>query len=266
VSTTEVFVEQVLIGLLVLLVVAMLCAGSVEELAELAQGDLLQGVAILGAAYLIGIVYDRVADTMLQDVERHARLRFLFKERFSRLRDADPFPEDRLRTMLHGRAPATTQANYLRTRMRLTRALATILPALTTAWVLRQASGLHPCLRWTGLLMLPLLYGLALVSRFLVDRPPRTNDAEKLEDYRMVIARKSVGVCQQIREEPLTPIFLVWLGVSLLLAAFAGRPALVVAVLGGAALTLLCGWVWWRITRTFFRLLSDYEKHAPKDG
>ena len=108
-KTTELFVEQVLIGLLVVLAVALLTD---PELVRPACLDLpLEGAAgLVGGAYLIGIIYDRCADTLLQDLEQHHRLWFAIdslgerKDDETKLREQDPFPEERYRTQLLGGA------------------------------------------------------------------------------------------------------------------------------------------------------------------
>ena len=79
-KTTELFVEQVLIGFMVLLVGALVFWGDVYAFA-LKRSDksldlIVTGGILIGTAYLIGMVYDRIADTLLQDIEAQGRLQF----------------------------------------------------------------------------------------------------------------------------------------------------------------------------------------------
>ena len=79
----------------------------------------------LGVAYLIGIVYDRVADTLMEDIEGHYRNLFAV--------DTGAFAEDRLRIRALRTEQSSSYAGYLRTRIRLSRALATLFPGLSCA-------------------------------------------------------------------------------------------------------------------------------------
>jgi hypothetical protein len=76
-KTTEVFVEQVIIGVLLLFTSALLI--SEDLFSSVVNLDLGGAIILLGGVYLLGIVYDRFADTLLQDLEQHHRLRFAFK-------------------------------------------------------------------------------------------------------------------------------------------------------------------------------------------
>jgi len=128
-KTTEVFVEQVLIGLLVILNFALLAS---PALVSQLKFDFQTGAAVVGVAYLIGIVFDRFADTLLEDIERHNRLKFALDEEKRCLKSLaedkpnapenasiskDFFPEDKYRMKLFDSGEAVSYANYLRTRI-----------------------------------------------------------------------------------------------------------------------------------------------------
>ncbi|MGI8733497.1 MAG: hypothetical protein ACR2LM_09375 [Pyrinomonadaceae bacterium] len=157
-KTTELFVEQVLIGFLVLLVAALVFWADLYAFlvrrSDKSLELLVTGGVLVGAAYLIGMVYDRVADTLLQDIESHGRLQFAlarFKFKTGKVRtnevktekipadeedvkdfdiwvakNRDPFEDGKYRMMVLGSAEATAQMEYLRSRIRLTRAMTTI--------------------------------------------------------------------------------------------------------------------------------------------
>jgi hypothetical protein len=271
-STTEVFVEQVLIGLLVLAVVALVVVDPDVDLLAKMTGDWMQGLAAVAAAYLVGIVYDRVADTMLEDVERHRRLRFAIhrhgKDDPITADTPDPFPEDQLRVRLYSSEAGTAQWNYIRSRMRLTRAMATLVPALSFLWLLRFDGRQKE--RLTGMLFLAGLYVAGLLVRFAVSafdgRIPKTNEPTKVEAYRKWVVKGWRGVLRHILGEPLTWIFFAWVVLSVVYASRIGKPGAWAIAASGTLLTFVCGWVWWRITGTFFRLLADHDRFAPKDG
>src|SRR5882724_9835528 len=110
-KTTEIFVEHVLIGAIVLIVTALFLGFGVADLAE-TKNAVAATVAVfgLGAAYLSGIVYDRVDDTILEGIDGRSRLREasrIVKERaklryedVAKLRHDDPLPEERLRLLI----------------------------------------------------------------------------------------------------------------------------------------------------------------------
>jgi hypothetical protein len=71
-KTTELFVEQTLTGFLVLTAAAapFLSWEGLQELPDEAKGgvDISSAAGALGAAYLLGIIFDRFADTHDRDV------------------------------------------------------------------------------------------------------------------------------------------------------------------------------------------------------
>src|SRR5205823_7763116 len=125
-KTTDLFVEQVLIGLLVLLAPGLAFLAGVRSFLahnqELTK-QLISGALLVAAAYLVGIVYDRVADTLLEDIEQHNRIRYVRRHEDR----PDDFPETKYRMVVYRTGGASTYAAYLRSRMRLSRALASIL-------------------------------------------------------------------------------------------------------------------------------------------
>lgn len=147
-KTTEIFVEQVLIGFMVLLVLAAPFGPQILKAfpgIELPQG-LALGAILTGLGYLLGIVVDRVVDTLTEDLESHNRARFTIRKEWKELATERPgdksederdfFPEDtrRIQVMQKG-GGLEAQMDYLRTRIRLCRALAVFLPAITFALV-----------------------------------------------------------------------------------------------------------------------------------
>lgn len=135
-KTTEIFVEQVLIGLLVL-VIGYLPYQQINEIAKikLEGKTLADGAVIVAIAYLLGIVLDRFADTLLSRLEQYHRLTFAVNliKRGKQASGSDPYPEDSflVRIMKKGSKELNEREHYLRTRIRLSRALAVFTPALT---------------------------------------------------------------------------------------------------------------------------------------
>ena len=73
-KTTELFVEQVVIGMAALATAGLLASPRMFD--WLAEADTSDFAFAVVAAYLVGMVYDRVADTLMERLEKHARLTF----------------------------------------------------------------------------------------------------------------------------------------------------------------------------------------------
>jgi hypothetical protein len=297
VSTTEVFVEQVIMGAMVLVVVGLL---AFDDLVDWLFGADLGSLAVAAAmAYLAGILFDRMADTILGRLERHHRLQFAAREakRNSHAGQAtgeasdDPFPEERWRLGMFRSEGAAGYADYLRSRIRLTRSVAVAAPALAlglSAHLMR-----HPVSEWTSMSWVAV--GAVVVAYTLVtfrrasgagevlrreyadppkaerqDAPLWTSDMkdDKIRGaYEGAYEKdtKSAGLLSFIwisdRELTLWTIGLCALAFAI--SALAGRAGLGALIgLGGAALTLLAGWSWWRINQTFYELLRDFNSLA----
>ena len=304
-KTTELFVEQVLIGFLVLLVAALMFWTDVYAFAARRSDKtidvLVTGGVLVGAAYLIGMVYDRIADTLLQDIEGHGRLQFAlsrFKFRNGKIRtrvysrrvgareksvqdfsvnlssNIDPFDDGRSRVMVFSNSEATAQMEYLRSRIRLTRALATIIPGLMIATLLAVDGG-DSGIWWTAVaLTVPLAYAATLFLKTLkvenapCYRPPKTYRLREIVKYtRRAQMRYDDG------KDPWHIVRLilydeVW--IALLLLTIAGVVLVVktaiyellALVIVGLVLTIVVGWTWWRISMTFYAFVRDYAKHG----
>src|ERR671911_199723 len=137
-KTTELFVEQTLTGFLVLTAAAapFLSWENLEKLPDEARGgvDISSAAGAIGIAYLLGVIFDRFADTLLERVNRWNRLRFAIelKKDNAALSPGDPFPEDQLQIeVIHQGDEAWEWMDYLRARIRLSRAMTAFVPAVT---------------------------------------------------------------------------------------------------------------------------------------
>jgi hypothetical protein len=101
-KTTELFVEQTLTGFLILAAGAapFLSWEKLEKLPGEAKGgiDISSAAGAIGIAYLLGVIFDRFADTLLERINRWNRLLFAIelKKENKALSPDDAFPEDRL--------------------------------------------------------------------------------------------------------------------------------------------------------------------------
>jgi hypothetical protein len=190
-NTTELYVEPVFIGALVL---AMLVAPWAPELIALLKPleGLIGGAILVGASFLVGIVADRLIDSILEAPARHSRLRFACSKVSPEDWDAkgwkDPYPEDelRLRVMRDDTGKLADFLDYVRTRMRLVRAIAALSPGLAYSavvglvrWRFRGVTepltfplplvGLQWQERW-GVWLVPLTYAVLLPVGLLIFR------------------------------------------------------------------------------------------------
>ena len=296
-NTTDLYVEQVLIGALVFLALVMPWAPEIlYAIKDWEAVDRLGGGAlVLGISFLLGILFDRFADTLTEPLERHQRLHFAFEQvvkkckqderlTFSAAYGDDPFAEGELRMqMLRETGHVVDWVNYHRSRIRLARAMAVYLPALsfTSTIALGRHSGGHwstPLHLVAGLSFVLLAYLIAAVwSNFLAKYPtdywfsaPKTYERDKALSY----AKKHGYAIDEPGQKPLrssgqklivgilmhNPIAL---GGMILLAAAIGMgfwrsnaAMLAVSVIGAVA-TIMAAWSWWRIGYTYRTYLAQ---------
>ncbi|MEK6323375.1 MAG: hypothetical protein AABN33_17180 [Acidobacteriota bacterium] len=305
-KTTEVFVEQVLIGLLVILNLGLILSpeitSQVKKLdspsgtAVITSVVVIASAAVIATAYLVGIVFDRCADTLLEDIERHCRLQTALQWKKAPL-ESDPFPEDQYRMKILQNAEAVTYANYIRTRIRLSRAMAILIPGLSVSFLLSETRGRIAQSTWiAAAVSLGVIYSGALVAQLIRGKkieasggsketasndesrttvagsesrttvwykPPRTNDRAAVNEYleRKTSQKKTLLWWFAVREPSLWG-FTLLTALGLALALQADRRAFLAVPFVTIVLTLLTGWTWWRITRTFLAFLRDYSAHT----
>lgn len=271
-KTTELYAEQVLIGVIVILVFALPWLPEIRALAKNWQtADTFAAVSIvIGAAFLLGIVADRFADTLTEPLETHQRLRFMwqrlieasgpdqkvpdvdeqrtFLDRLYGDKKNDPFPEDSLYLRALTRSnPIVDWVHYHRSRIRLTRALLVYVPALTISSIvgMGRASITSACCEacaYIGLVTILFYGGIAWSNANWRKCAPRTNDKNKAIEY----ASQNFAWSQSARAQDLKFLsisrvlgrdFLV-IGSALLLLVGIGGGALVTACIGSAMLLM----------------------------
>jgi hypothetical protein len=269
-KSTELFVEQTLTGFLVLSAAAAPFVGVelVQKVSDEATGglDIGEAAGAIGAAYLLGVIFDRFADTLLERFNRWNRLLFAIelREKKEALCPEDPFPEDRLQIeVIHQGGEAWEWMDYLRARIRTARAMAAFVPAVTLSLALalffRDSRGTVQVV----LAIIVAAYVMSfLASRILEKssrRLPKTYDLHTDEDFERARANM-----RTMRE----PVFwlvvsLIALGVTLIvLTDDTNRVALAGVLATGAVLGAISAWAWWRMTITFMQFLRDFRTWA----
>jgi hypothetical protein len=269
-KTTELFVEQTLTGFLVLTAGAapFLSWESLENLPEEAKGgiDISSAAGAIGAAYLLGVIFDRFADTLLERFNRWNRLLFAIelKEENKALSPDDPFPEDRLQIeVIHEGDEAWEWMDYLRSRIRVARAMTAFVPALTLSMELAMGLRDRPGMIKAVLGIVVSAYVVAFVVSQILERSsrrlPKTYDLHTDEDCQGARAKMKATT------EPAfwLGMFLLALGLGLIpLGSGADRAAMAALLATGAVLSAISAWAWWRTTETFMQFLRDFRKWA----
>jgi hypothetical protein len=311
-KTTELYVEQVLIGFLVMAIALLpwlpeaLCAISTKQTFANA---LAAGSAALGIAFFLGIPFDRMSDTLSERLDKLQRLSLAFElartgkagQRAQATRngqaqqeskantDDDLFPENQyLLDCLTGSEELVERQDYLRSRIRLVRALAVFGPALTlmAAYGASRYLNAGACTDLTG--RAPVnehIYGLAatayLIWMLLVlaqKSPPRTNDKTFVDNAsagRWISSDLLWVKGERHIDGSIVPQSGIWIfewrtwlvPVALLAATLVGagyhRDSRVILVaVTAAAVTVLSAWCWWRISLTYRTFLNDVHDYA----
>jgi hypothetical protein len=295
-KTSEIYIEQVFIGFLV---IAICAAPWLRELAPLLKSFktfsdfVLVGSAAIGVAFFIGIPFDRLSDTLTERLDRLHRLNVAFE----RARepectyDTDLYPEDRLQIeCLRDSAGIVEQLDYYRARIRLSRALAIYGPAIT----LMTTFGIWRCFSsetcspstigsWSASGCLHIGFGYcAIAAAFLIwialiwtlGGLRRTNNSDFVSSARnkcwlvdedVTVARKAptvLGLWRSQWKTWIVPVTLLALSVSFTHS----RSGILVPIAAGAgaALTFLSAWSWWRIMKTYRSFLLDVKRFEGK--
>jgi hypothetical protein len=267
VNTAELIVELVLTGLVLLAALLMPAVAGGALPIQLDDGTIAVAIA---AGFLLGVVADRCADTILSRWEGLDRCRFAWRGEVPAQRRAlvgtedakDPFPENwmRIQVMTEGSEGVRHLLEQLRIRIRIARALTVLAPALATSAALAAASlphgpGPSPALG-TGMIAVPVLHltflGVAVLAATWL-RPPRTTRSAALDTDRR--ARRRLRICS-------APA--VWFGLqaalgrAIVVRSPDTRKVALAIVLTGALLTILAWWAWSRILVTFMQSLWNY--------
>src|SRR5687768_17356644 len=199
-KTTELFVEQTLTGFLVLTAAAapFLSWEKLEELPEKAKGgiDISSAAGAIGIAYLLGVIFDRFADTLLERINRWNRLLFAIelKEENKALSPDDPFPEDRIQIeVIHAGDEAWEWMDYIRSRIRVARVMTVFVPALIVSMELAIGLRDRPGVLRAVRAIVVAAYGAAFLATQILERSsrrlPKTYDLRTDEDCRGARAR-----------------------------------------------------------------------------
>ena len=143
-NTAQVSVELVLAGILGLCAFVLPFFPGTDISADLLQNEALIG--ILGLAYLLGVIFDKLADSLLNPREHYLRLKQAAKNlvRIKDLKGSDPFPQDNLEYLLKKEKDGRLDwMNSLKSRIRTSREL-TVLGLPATLGIILQLGDSMP--------------------------------------------------------------------------------------------------------------------------
>ncbi|MEA2876352.1 MAG: hypothetical protein QOF14_1548 [Hyphomicrobiales bacterium] len=272
-KTTELYLEQVLIGFLIIAIVALPWIPELLSRTEdIKTGiGIIGGSAALGFAFFIGVPFDRLADTLTGRLDRRNRLKFAIERENKKFQDQsgkdieDPFPEDMLVIACRRDKGASETEDYHRSRVRLTRALAAYAPAMALIATFSVAHWENEGWRveptaaavWFGLAAAGYLAWALLV---LDDSDlPRTNDAKKMPVYRA--ERQKSGF--DLRNLAM-PSLILTVALIVGLRHYCEHKLALATALAGVLFTLLSMWSWWRISTTYRQFLADCWTHRAQ--
>lgn len=259
-NTAEVAIEHVIAGILAAVVIVL-------PFVEPKQFELLKetpaAIAFLGGAYLLGVVTDKVFDTILGGVENLIR-RKECKKRRDRITSppaaaAEWFAQDMVEAAARRGADGGVQwMNHLRTRIRLTRTLAVLAPLIGIAlarWLApRWAHG-----DWVTPEEAPAWYVLLLPTAILV---VGLVVAVRLPEWRYDAPEE---LPWRIAARPLLVIAVFALLLTFVTVGLLPQREVVAAVSAGWTVAALAFWAWRRLMRTYLKFLGALDRLPVKE-
>ena len=267
-KSTELFVEQTLTGFLVLTAAAapFISMETLQKLPDDAKGgiDIGSAAGAIGAAYLLGVVFDRFADTLLERLNRWNRLLFameIMKDGEAPSKE-DPFPEDQLQIeVIRQGDQAWEWMDYLRSRIRIARAMAAFVPALALSLMLSIGFRDQPKVINAALIVIVVAYLTSFLASRILERSsqrlPKTYELQSDADCQHASRMMSTA------KEPVAwlAVVLIALGIGLIsIGPTPGWGTMAAILAAGTFLTGISGWTWWRTTMTFMQFLHDFRK------
>jgi hypothetical protein len=270
-STAQVSIELVLAGILALCAFVLpFFTGTKIDNALLADNI---WIAVVALSYLLGVVFDKLADTLLTPFENFLRLRQADKYLKSNPNfKKDPFPQNKLEFRLREEKNGRLEwMESLKSRIRTSRELAVLgLPATTGIAIyiglanLKVSASIH----WVHIfivLNLVLFIASALLDSSKADEDAspkpsdasfRTNQLDRDPDTRK---KEMNRVWIQMHKDALVYYLLLVnsiIGIAAIALQNPSSYTLLALGIGGTVITLLALWACLRITRTYLKFVA----------
>ena len=263
-KTAEVAIEHVLAGVLALCAFVLPLFGGLNINPQFLQPGALIGV--LGIAYLFGVVFDKVADTLLSPFEQCMRLQQPIKKLKEKLSsEVDPFPQGALEFALRGEKGGRLEwMDSLRSRIRIARGLAVLgLPATLGIAIYLNPPGMDDAIAGTSLKWPHLAIALNMFLIFISVRishgkrwpMPKTFELHNERKKKMDKARKHMWIRASMY---LLMLFASAVSMAIIAASRVNRYEIIPIGICGIVAPLLALWTWHRITETYMSFV--YQK------
>lgn len=283
-NTAQVSIELILAGILALcaFVLPFWKGSSINP--ELLQSEALIG--FLGLAYLLGVVFDKLADTMLTPAEHFLRIKqgAKFLDDHKNFKGKDPFPQNDLEFSLRKAKDGRLEwMDSLKSRIRTSRELAVLgLPAVMGLTIYAGVTGTcepnqPACAAWW--IYLPVVLNLLLFI-VMIWLESRTSDEDLLDRTKQKkIKTRQLSHDRETREVQIkeakrqalsasTPYFLLLANSILTTGIIAifnlNNQIIVLLAVGGTFISLLALWSCLRITRTYLKFIAREMSSAIK--
>jgi TctA family transporter len=165
--------------------------------------------------------------------------------------------------VIHEGDEAWEWMDYIRSRIRVARAMTAFVPALTLS--IELAMGLRD--RPDTIKAVLAIIVAAYVASFLVSQILERSSRRLPKTYHLHTDEDCQGARAKMKAttEPAfwLGMFLLALGLGLIpLGSGADRAAMAALLATGAVLSAISAWAWWRTTETFMQFLRDFRKWA----
>ncbi|HMR98294.1 MAG TPA: hypothetical protein PKE62_03485 [Anaerolineales bacterium] len=275
-NTAQVSIELILAGILALCAFVLPFWKGQSINPELLQSQALIG--FLGLAYLLGVVFDKLADTMLTPAEHFLRIKqgAKFLDDHKNFKGKDPFPQNDLEFSLKKAKDGRLEwMNSLKSRIRTSRELAVLgLPAVMglTIYegVTRTCGPNQPaCAAWW--VYLPVVLNLLLFMA-MIWLESRTSDEDSSEKAKQAnLKTNQLSRDREIRELQVRqmrrqtqnasiPYYLLLANSIVTTGVIAmfnlNNQIIILLAVGGTLISLLALWSCLRITRTYLKFVA----------
>ena len=265
-NTAQVSIELVLAGILALSAFALPFFPDADLNSDLLKNEALIG--ILGLAYLLGVIFDKLADTILHPMEHTMRLRQAAKylDEHPDFAGKDSYPQNKLEfNMRKSKDGRLDWMNSLKSRIRASRELAVMgLPA-TMGIVLHQIVAPPWFYIPVTLNLLAFIVSAWLESnssdegtgsaRWRIKRI-KTHDLKKDEVERNKQLIEALGQARRLSIPYYLLIAVPVCTIGLLVALNPDNTQILIIGLAGTILSLFALWTCLQITRTYIRFVA----------
>ncbi len=260
-STAQVSIELVLAGILALCAFVLPFFTGVDIGKNLFEDNIW--IAVLGLAYLIGVVFDKLADTILSPFEHIQRLRLAdeYLAANPAVKEQDAFPQSAMEAHLRKENDGRLEwMESLKSRVRTSRELAILgLPATTGAVIY-----LGFTTRWeyafVGVNLLLFMAAIGIDLR-RPDKKPNAGEKKVRTDNLEKDMAKRTSQLKLAEKQMHTNAIVYYLILANSLAAIITlamrNPFILLYGVGGVGITLLSFWTTMRITRTYLRFVAE---------